>query len=186
MMNNNNVNFPPRPNIQEPILTLPNFVIVPSTLSTVGSVMVVFVLFLLYMVYIGYIASYNLKFYPNMYMFWNFITSGNNLQYQSEFESYVRSVMNDTQAINTPVIQPNSMEDVAESFANPEATKIEDAYGKGAESLLTTNVGGDRRSPDKFGNQDMLNSWKIKLLMLWNQFILKSFVRGKTIHVTRL
>lgn len=164
MMNNNNVNFPPRPNIQEPTLTLPNFVIVPSTLSTVGSVMIVFVLFLLYMVYIGYIASYNLKFYPNMYMFWNFITSGNNLQYQTEFESYVRSVMNDTQARNTPVIQPNSMEDVAESFANPEATKIEDAYG----------------------NQDILNSWKIKLLMLWNQFILKSFVRGKTIHVTRL
>jgi len=154
-------------NLQEPILTLPKFVIVPSTLSTVGSVMVVFVLFLLYMVYIGYIASYNLKFYPNMYMFWNFITSGNNLQYQSEFESYVRSVMNDTQAQNTPVMQTNSMEDVAESFTNPEATKIEDAYGLAR-------------------YQDVLNSWKIKLLMLWNQLILKSFVRGKTIHVTRL
>uniref|UniRef100_A0A6C0ID08 Uncharacterized protein n=1 Tax=viral metagenome TaxID=1070528 RepID=A0A6C0ID08_9ZZZZ len=155
-------------NLQEPTITLPKFVIVPSTLSTVGSVMVVFVLFLLYMVYIGYIASYNLKFYPNMYMFWNFITSGNNLQYQSEFESYVRSVMNNTHAENTPVMyHTNSMEDVAESFTNPEATKIEDAYGME-------------------GYQDMLNSWKIKLLMLWNQLILKSFVRGKTIHVTRL
>lgn len=167
-MDNNNVNFPPRPNIQEPILTLPKFVIVPSTQSTAGSVMVVFVLFLLYMVYIGYIASYNLKFYPNMYMFWNFITSGNNQQYQSEFESYVRSVMNDTRSQNTPMMnQPNSMEDVAESFTNPEAIKIDDAYGME-------------------GYQDILNSWKIKLLMLWNQLILKSFVRGKTIHVTRL
>jgi len=124
-----------------------------------------------------------------MYMFWNFITSGNNQQYQSEFESYVRSVMNNTHVENTPVMQKNSMENVAESFTNsvgdivagrvsseggfqptlpnPEATKIEDAY-----------------STEIF--QDMLSSWKIKLLMLWNQLILKSFVRGKTIHVTRL
>jgi hypothetical protein len=148
--------------------TIPNFVIVPTTQSTVGSVMVVFVLFLLYMVYIGYIASYNLKFYPNIYMFWNFMTSGNNLLYQSEFESYVRSVMNDTRAQNTPMInQINTMENTEESFTNQEAIKIEDAYG--LESF-----------------QDTLNSWKIKLHMLWNQLILKSFVRGKTIHVTRL
>jgi hypothetical protein len=179
-MNNDNIILP---------RTIPNFVIVPTTQSSVGSVMVVFVLFLLYMVYIGYIASYNLKFYPNIYMFWNFMTSGNNLLYQSEFESYVRSVMNDTRAQNTPMInQINTMENTEESFTNQEATKIDDAYGKGlsASSLLTRKVA---LLPDVFGTdgfQDVFNSWKIKLHMLWNQLILKSFVRGKTIHVTRL
>ena len=54
-----------------------------------GSVITVVALYLLYMVFIGYLASYHLKFYPNIYMFWNFLTSGNNVTYQNEFENYV-------------------------------------------------------------------------------------------------
>lgn len=149
---------------------IPKYMIIPTPLSTGTSVVVILALFLLYMVFIGYIASYNLKFYPNFYMFWNFITSGNNKQYQADFESYVVSVMKDAKLhhiIVSPTNQPvNSMEDIAESFANPGSSVVETSWSTGI--------------------QDKANSWYIQLQMMWNQLLLKSFVQGKTIRVTRL
>ena len=154
------------------------FMIVPTGYSATSSVVIILVLFVLYMIFIGYIASYKLKFYPNLFMFWNFLTSGNDVAYQTEFENYVRTVMADTNAQITQ--QTQSGPDTSESFV-----------GKGSKNLVGNTLVGDTLTGDtltsRFGElQPMLRSWYTNTQMMWNQLMLKSFVHGKTIKVTRV
>jgi hypothetical protein len=105
-------------------------------------------------------------------MFWNFLTSGNDVAYQTEFENYVRTVMADTNAQITQTqlgVLPSS--DTSESFVS----------GKGSKNLI-----GDTFTNGFSEIQPMLRSWYTKTQMMWNQLMLKSFVRGKTIKVTRV
>jgi len=127
-----------------------------------GSVITVVALYLLYMVFIGYLASYNLKFYPNMYMFWNFLTSGNNVTYQNEFENYVRSVTTDVLA--QTVVTDREPASEPETFANPEAAPV--AAGSWRPAWWDEGV--------------------LRLHMWWNQLLLRTLVRGKTLKVTRV
>jgi hypothetical protein len=160
------------PPIQPIVSNVPQFMIVPTGYSATSSVVIILVLFILYMIFIGYIASYKLKFYPNLFMFWNFLTSGNDVAYQTEFENYVRTVMADTNAQITQtqigVLQPSN---TSESFVS----------GKGSKKLI-----GNTLTNGFSEIQPMLRSWYTNTQMLWNQLMLKSFVRGKTIKVTRV
>ena len=153
------------PPIQSIVPKTPQFMIVPTGYSATSSVVIILVLFFLYMIFIGYIASYKLKFYPNLFMFWNFVTSGNDVAYQTEFENYVRTVMADTNAQITQ--QTQSGPDTSESFVSGKSSK---------------NLVGNTLSEI----QPMLRSWYTNTQMMWNQLMLKSFVRGKTIKVTRV
>jgi len=136
-----------------------------------GSVITVVALYLLYMVFIGYLASYQLKFFPNMYIFWNFLTSGNNVAYQNEFENYVRSVTTDVLAqtvvtdrgvgITAEAAEPTGE---TETFANPEASAV--------------SAGSWRPAWWDEGIR--------RLHMWWNQLLLRTLVRGKTLKVTRV
>ena len=147
------------------------FMIVPTGYSATSSVVIILVLFFLYVIFIGYIASYKLKFYPNLFMFWNFVTSGNDVAYQSEFENYVRTVMADTNAQITQQTKSRVLSpDTSESFV-----------GKGSNTLTGDTLTG------RFGElQPLLRSWYTNTQMMWNQLMLKSFVHGKTIKVTRV
>ena len=149
----------------------PQFMIVPTGYSATSSVVIILVLFFLYVIFIGYIASYKLKFYPNLFMFWNFVTSGNDVAYQSEFENYVRTVMADTNAQITQQTKSRVLSpDTSESFV-----------GKGSNTLTGDTLTG------RFGElQPLLRSWYTNTQMMWNQLMLKSFVHGKTIKVTRV
>jgi len=136
-----------------------------------GSVITVVALYLLYMVFIGYLASYHLKFYPNIYMFWNFLTSGNNVTYQNEFENYVRSVTTDVlaqtvvtdQGVGASAGAPAPASE-PETFTNPEAAPVP----AGSWRPAWWDEGGRR-----------LHMW-------WNQLLLRTLVRGKTLKVTRV
>ena len=142
--------------------------IVPSSLSTAGSVITVVVLYLLYMVFIGYLASYHLKFYPNMYMFWNFLTSGNNVAYQNEFENYVRSV-------TTDVLAQTVVTDQGVGVPTP-ASEPETFTGTGGPEVVSA---GSWRPAGWDEGVRRLHMW-------WNQLLLRTLVRGKTLKVTRV
>jgi len=148
----------------------PQYLIVPSSVSTMGSVITVVALYLLYMVFIGYLASYHLKFYPNMYMFWNFLTSGNNVAYQNEFENYVRSVTTDVLA-QTVVTDQGVGEPTPAPASEPETFT-------GTGRLEGEPVGSWRPAWWDEGGR--------RLHMWWNQLLLRTLVRGKTLKVTRV
>jgi len=137
-----------------------------------GSVITVVALYLLYMVFIGYLASYHLKFYPNMYMFWNFLTSGNNVAYQNEFENYVRSVTTDVLAQTVVTDQGVG----ASAGAPAPASEPETFTGTGR--LEGEPVGSWRPAWWDEGGR--------RLHMWWNQLLLRTLVRGKTLKVTRV
>lgn len=147
----------------------PQFMVVPTGYSATSSVIIVLVLFILYIVFIGYISCYKLKFYPNMFMFWNFMSTGNDATYQAEFENYVRMVMADTNAqiSNSEVLPPS---------------KTESFVSGSSDNAMTGNL-----LTDHFMKlQPIFRSWYNNTQMAWNQFMLKSFVNGKTIKVTRV
>ena len=159
----------------------PQFMIVPTGYSATGSVIIVLVLFILYIVFIGYVACYKLKFYPNMFMFWNFLTSGNDAKYQTEFENYVRMVMADTNAqITNSGAIPSSK---TESFVSGGSKNPSSLTG----NPMTGNPMTGNPLTDRFAEiQPIFRSWYNNAQMTWNQIMLKSFVNGKTIKVTRV
>ena len=167
--------------IQTIVSNTPQFMIVPTGYSATGSVIIVLVLFILYIVFIGYVACYKLKFYPNMFMFWNFLTSGNDAKYQTEFENYVRMVMADTNAqITNSGAIPSSK---TESFVSGGSKNPSSLTG----NPMTGNPMTGNPLTDRFAEiQPIFRSWYNNAQMTWNQIMLKSFVNGKTIKVTRV
>jgi len=137
-----------------------------------GSVITVVALYLLYMVFIGYLASYHLKFYPNMYMFWNFLTSGNNVTYQNEFENYVRSVTTDVLAQTVVTDQG-----VGASAGAPAPASEPETF---------TGTGGPEVVPAGSWRPAGWDEGVRRLHMWWNQLLLRTLVRGKTLKVTRV
>ena len=167
----------------------PQFMIVPTGYSATGSVIIVLVLFILYIVFIGYVACYKLKFYPNMFMFWNFLTTGNDAVYQTEFENYVRMVMADTNAqiTNSGVISPSKKESFVSGDGILQRGKEREFVGKGSKNLAGDTLTDGNPMTDRFSElQPIFRSWYNNAQMTWNQIMLKSFVNGKTIKVTRV
>lgn len=136
------------------------YMIIPSTYSGITSVVSVVILFILYNVYIGYIASYNLKFYPNMYMLWHFVTSSNNKTYQKEFEEYVRMVVLENKAnmVEEPFTTIRMEDPIQSTLVVPQPSE--------SSSSWMDNVG------------KTVHMW-------WNRVMLASFVQGKRVKVHR-
>ena len=150
----------------------PQYFIIPSTYSGIISVISVMFLFALYVIYIGYLASYNLKFYPNIYMLWNLLTSGNNVAYQTEFEQYVRMVVLENQA---------NM--VKESFATRQIRP--EAVGLGTDPIQSLPVNLEKERINTPTLPSWLQTFGQNAQMIWNQLILSSFINGKKVKVTR-
>jgi hypothetical protein len=149
----------------------PVFLVVPSTFSYIFSIFLILLMFLIYILSIGSIASFEGKFFPNVYMFWDFITTGNTTQYQTEFESYMKNVLVTTQ---------NDMNNVngaaaADSFVGSRSSQ------EGFANYLGVSLGG--------GWLDRAwNSWSWflrEVQIMWNRLLLNIMVRGNTIHVVR-
>jgi hypothetical protein len=171
------------PPIQSIVSKIPQFMVVPTGYSATSSVVIVLVLFILYIVFIGYISCYKLKFYPNMFMFWNFMSTGNDAVYQTEFENYIRMVMADTNAQITQsgVIAPSK----TESFVSGSSNNLTGNALTG--NALTGNALTDNPFINRWAElQPILRSWYTHIQMAWNKFMLTSFVNGKTIKVTRV
>ena len=145
------------------IAPIPQFMIVPSTYSGMSSVISVVFLFVLYNIYIGYIACYNLKFYPNIYMVWNLLTSGNDKAYQAEFEDYVRKVVLNSSTEHFTVMQPSSLD-------LDDEVRTDTKMIKPLESPHTTSL---------------IDSLQQKIIKWWNRLMLRSFVSGSTVRVSR-
>jgi hypothetical protein len=121
-------------------------------------------------------------------MFWNFMSTGNDAVYQTEFENYIRMVMADTNAQITQsgVIAPSK----TESFVSGSSNNLTGNALTG--NALTGNaLTGNALTDNPFINrwaelQPILRSWYTHIQMAWNKFMLTSFVNGKTIKVTRV
>jgi hypothetical protein len=148
------------------------YMIIPSTYSGITSVLTVVVLFVLYNIYIGYLACYNLKFYPNIYMLWNLLTSGNNQAYQREFEQYVRMV-----------VLENQTEIHQETFTTRlDGDPIQSIPGGASPKTIPDLETG---STTKTHAPSWWSTLGTKVQMWWNGLILSSFVKGKTVKVSR-
>lgn len=180
-----------------PVSKTPQFMIIPTGYSATSSVIIVLVLFILYMIFIGYIACYKLKFYPNMFMFWNFMTSGNDTEYQTEFENYIRTVMADTNAqiTNSGVISPSKTESFVSGdgilqHKNTDGRRPSEFVGKGSNNPRSlagdTLIDGNPMTDRLVELQPLFRSWYNNAQMTWNKIMLKSFVHGKTIKVARI
>ena len=149
----------------EAAIKYPIYLIAPSTFSYLFSILIIFLLFGIYLISIGAVAAFQNKFFPNIYMFWEFITTGNTKQYQDEFETYMQNVM---------------------LTAQNEGAKINLAT---SESFTGSRPGRPGIIHEYLGHLQDLSSWLsyefTKIRDLWDHFLLNNVIRGNTIYVAR-
>lgn len=167
---------PPQPQQEEPPIQLPTagaekeeefpvFLIVPSTFSYIFSIVLILIMFLIYILSIGSIASFEGRFFPNVYMFWDFITTGNTTQYQNEFESYMKNVLLTTQNDMKKINEESFVGSSQEGFSN----SLGMSWGRNWLDYIWASW-----------------SWFLReVQIMWNRILLNIMVRGNTIHVVR-
>ena len=148
----------------------PIFLIAPTTFSYLISVVIIVLLFIIYLIIIGAVASFQSKFFPNVYMFWDFVTTGNTSQYTSEFEQYIKNVM--------LTAQNNANAISSESFTGSKNTEIE------KRSSTVDKIGNHMN--EYLGQFKSGFSWLYQeFLYIWNHLLLNTIIDGKTINVVR-
>lgn len=155
----------------------PVYMVIPTTFSYVSSVAIILLLFVFYLITIGAVASFQSKFFPNVYMFWDFITTGNSQQYQDEFQKYIKNVM------------LTAKNNAAETFVGSKTNNVDD------DKPVVEPMEPAASPPESkifLVLQEYLGHFKTQIswlyqefLYIWNQLLLNTIIQGKTIHVVR-